>query len=230
MTRRVEAGPVLVTLGALLLLASLFLDWYEPGISAWEAFEVWDIVLLVLAVVCVVAGIGLAVPDLDIVDRRWLPWTAGAVTLIAVSQILDPPPAAAGQDPELGGILALVAALVMIAGGLLTFGRVGVSFTMEPRDPRRRVEAVDARGPADPPTDSHEAVPPPEPAAAPEPVAEEDRSAGSGRSQRLFARSKPAAAEDAPAEEPASVASETGATEPMPPTEGTEAPAAKKKR
>ena len=50
MTRRVEAGPVLVTLGALLLLASLFLDWYEPGISAWEAFEVWDIVLLVLAV------------------------------------------------------------------------------------------------------------------------------------------------------------------------------------
>lgn len=226
MTRRVEAGPVLVTLGALLLLASLFLDWYEPGISAWEAFEVWDVVLLVLAAVCVVAGIGLAVPDLDVVDRRWLPWAAGAVTLIAVSQILDPPPAAAGQDPELGGILALVAALVMIAGGLLTFSRVGVALTMEPRDPRRRVEAVDARGPADPPTDSHEAVRAPESAAE----AEEEPVAGSGRSQRLFARSKPAAAEDAPAEQPASVASETGATEPMPPTEGTEAPAAKKKR
>ena len=226
MTRRVEAGPVLVTLGALLLLASLFLDWYEPGISAWEAFEVWDIVLLVLAVVCIVAGIGLAVPDLDVVDRRWLPWAAGAVTLIAVSQILDPPPAAAGQDPELGGILALVAALVMIAGGLLTFSRVGVALTMEPRDPRRRVEAVDARGPADPPTDSHEAVPAPEPAAE----GEKEPAAGSGRSQRLFARSKPAAAEDAPAGEPATVASETGATEPMPPSEGTEAPAAKKKR
>ena len=36
--------------------------------------------------------------------------------------------------------------------------------------------------------------------------------------------------EDAPAEQPATVASETGATEPTPPTEGTEAPAAKKKR
>jgi len=220
MTRRVEAGPVLVTLGALLLLASLFLDWYEPGISAWEAFEVWDIVLLVLAAVCVVAGIGLAIPDLDVVDRRWLPWTAGAVTLIAVSQILNPPPAAAGQDPELGGILALVAALVMIAGGLLTFSRVGVSFTMEPRDPRRRVEAVDARGPADPPTDSHEPVP--------EPKADEPTE--SGRSQRLFARSRSAAAEDEPADQPASVASETGSTEPLPPTEGNEAPAAKKKR
>ena len=210
MTRRVEAGPVLVTLGALLLLASLFLDWYEPGISAWEAFEVWDIVLLVLAVVCIVAGIGLAVPDLDIVDRRWLPWTAGAVTLIAVSQILDPPPAAAGQDPELGGILALVAALVMIAGGLLTFGRVGVAFTMEPRDPRRRVEAVDARGPADPVTDSHEPVP------APEDGGRAPRVSG-GRSQRLFARSREPGGARRRRDEPAAVASETGATEPMPP-------------
>ena len=216
MTRRIEAGPVLVTLGAMLLLASLFLDWYEPGISAWEAFEVWDIVLLVLAVVCIVAGIGLAVPDFDVVDRRWLPWTAGIVTLIAVSQILDPPPAAAGQDPELGGILALVAALVMIAGGLLTFSRVGLAFTMEPRDPRRRVEAVDARGPADPPTDDNEAVP----AEAAEGKGEER-----GRSQRLFARSRPAA-EEAPAAAP--VASETGATEPMPPPEGNQPPGEKK--
>ena len=221
MTRRVEAGPVLVTLGALLLLASLFLDWYEPGISAWEAFEVWDIVLLVLAVVCIVAGIGLAVPDLDVVDRRWLPWAAGAVTLIAVSQILDPPPAAAGQDPELGGILALVAALVMIAGGLLTFSRVGVALTMEPRDPRRRVEAVDARGPADPVTESNEPVP------APEEEDEKTPRAG-GRSQRLFARSRDRAGEGT-ADEPAAVASETGATEPMPPTEGNEAAGENKK-
>jgi hypothetical protein len=110
----------------------------------------------------------------------------------------------------------------MIAGGLLTFGRVGVAFTMEPRDPRRRVEAVDARGPADPVTESNEAVPAPgaeqEPEAAPE----------GGRSQRLFARSRERAGKET-ADEPAAVASETGATEPMPPTEGTEAPGEKKK-
>ena len=99
MTRRIEAGPVLVTLGALLLLASLFLDWYEPGISAWEAFEVWDIVLLVLAVVCIVAGIGLAVPDFDVVDRRWLPWTAGDR---AHRGVADPRPAARGRGPGPG--------------------------------------------------------------------------------------------------------------------------------
>ena len=205
MTRRVEAGPILVTVGALLLLASLFMDWYTPGITAWEAFEVWDVVLLVLAVGCIIAGIGLAVPDLDVVDRRWLPWAAGAVTLIALSQILDPPPAAAGQDPEIGGIFALAGAAVMIAGGLLTFGRVGVAFTMEPRDPRQRVEAVDARRPADPVTDTHE------PVAAPRRAGGRRRSraeAEPGRAGRLFARSerKP----EPPAEDaPAAVSSET---------------------
>ena len=50
MTRRLEAGPLLVTLGALLLLVSLFLDWFAGGATAWQAFEVWDLVLFVLAV------------------------------------------------------------------------------------------------------------------------------------------------------------------------------------
>jgi len=216
MTRRVEAGPILVTVGALLLLASLFMDWYTPGITAWQAFEVWDVVLLVLSVGCIIAGIGLAVPDLDVVDRRWLPWAAGAVTLIALSQILDPPPAAAEQEPEIGGIFALAGAAVMIAGGLLTFGRVGVSFTMEPRDPRQRVEAVDARRPADPTTDAHEPV---VPAARPEPAADDPPAGEPGRAGRLFARAerKP----DPPAEDaPAAVSAETHATEPLAPEEG----------
>ena len=225
MTRRVEAGPILVTVGALLLLASLFMDWYTPGITAWQAFEVWDVVLLVLSVGCIIAGIGLAVPDLDVVDRRWLPWAAGAVTLIALSQILDPPPAAAGQDPELGGIFALVGAAVMIAGGLLTFGRVGLAFTMEPRDPRRRVAAVDARGPADPITDAHEPVAPAAAEDAPagaEPAAEKSGS-GSSRGGRLFARSE--RAPEPPAEDaPAAVSSETRATEPLPAEEGNDGP------
>ena len=33
MTRRLEAGPLLVTLGALLLLVSLFLDWFAGEID-----------------------------------------------------------------------------------------------------------------------------------------------------------------------------------------------------
>ena len=49
MTRRIEAGPVLVGLGAVVLLISLFLDWYQPGVTAWDAFEVLDLLLAALA-------------------------------------------------------------------------------------------------------------------------------------------------------------------------------------
>jgi hypothetical protein len=184
MTRRLEAGPLLVTLGALLLLVSLFLAWFEPEIDAWEAFEVWDVVLFVLALASIAAGLGLTTQDVDLVDRRFLPAAVAAVAAIVGSQIIDPPPAAAGQDPDIGAWLALGAALVMCLGALLTFGRVHLAFTVEGRDQRRHVPAVDARGPQEQTTDSQDAVVPDE----------------RGR-QRLFARERtpePAPAETAP--------------------------------
>ena len=177
MTRRLEAGPLLVTLGALLLLVSLFLDWYSPEIAAWEAFEVWDLVLFALALGSIAAGLGLTTQDVDLVDRRFLPAAVAAVAAIVASQIIDPPPAAAGQDPDVGAWLALGAAALMCVGAVLTFGRVRVALTVEGRDQRRHVAAVDARGPDEQTTDSHEPVAVPErqrlfarePATEPEP-------------------------------------------------------------
>ena len=161
MTRRLEAGPLLVTLGAVLLLVSLFLAWFTGEIAAWEAFEVWDLVLFVLALGAIAAGLGLTTQDADLVDRRFLPVAVAAVAVIVASQIIDPPPAAAGQDPDVGAWLALGAALVMCVGAVLTFGRVHLALTVEGRDQRRHVAAVDARGPQQT-TDSHEPVAPPE--------------------------------------------------------------------
>jgi hypothetical protein len=160
MTRRLEAGPLLVTLGALLLLVSLFLSWYTGEVSAWQAFEVWDLVLFVLALASFAAGLGLTTPDVDLVDRRFLPAAVAAVAVIVASQIIDPPPAAPGQDPDTGAWMALGGALVMCLGAVLTFGRVHLALTVEGRDQRRHVSAVDARGPADPTTESHEPVTP----------------------------------------------------------------------
>jgi len=160
MTRRLEAGPLLVTLGALLLLVSLFLSWFDPEISAWEAFEAWDLVLFVLALGSIAAGLGLTTQDVDLVDRRFLPAAVAAVAVIVASQIIDAPPAAVGQDPETGAWLALGSALLMCLGALLTFGRVHLALTVEGRDQRRHVPAVDARGPQEPTTDSREAVVP----------------------------------------------------------------------
>jgi cell division septation protein DedD len=179
MTRRLEAGPLLVTLGALLLLVSLFLSWFDPDISAWEAFEAWDLVLFVLALASIAAGLGLTTQDVDLVDRRFLPAAVAAVAAIVASQIIDPPPATAGQDPETGAWLALGSALLMCLGALLTFGRVHLALTVEGRDQRRHVPAVDARGPQEPTTDSHEAVVP-------------------DKRQRLFARERTAEPEIAP--------------------------------
>ena len=56
--RSIEAGMLLIGAGAILLFVSLFLEWYEPGIDAWEIFEVWDLVLALLAVTALVAVAG----------------------------------------------------------------------------------------------------------------------------------------------------------------------------
>jgi hypothetical protein len=179
MTRRLEAGPLLVTLGALLLLVSLFLDWFAGGATAWEAFEVWDLVLFVLALAVAASGIGLMSPDLEVIDRRVLPYAIAAMAVIVAAQIVDPPPAVAGQDPDTGAWLALASVIVMCAGGLLTYGRVRVAFTVEEREAAQRVSAVDARGPADPTTENHPIVVPDDEEAP------ADRPAG-----RLFTRTR----------------------------------------
>jgi hypothetical protein len=196
MTRRLEAGPLLVTLGALLLLVSLFLNWFSGEITAWEGFEAWDLVLFVLALGAIAAGMGITTQEVDAVDRRLLPAAVVAVAVIVASQILDPPPAATGQDPEIGAWLALGAALLMCLGALLTYSRVHVALMVEGREPRRRrVAAVDARGPADPTTDNIPAV------------RSEEHESGGGR---LFARGKRAEADGEAATVPAEGADPAG--------------------
>ena len=66
MSRRFEVGPILVALGAIVLLVSLFLDWYG-ALTAWEAFEVVEVLLGSLAVIALVIAVGQLVPDLEYV-------------------------------------------------------------------------------------------------------------------------------------------------------------------
>jgi hypothetical protein len=150
MTRRIEAGPVLVGLGALILLISLFLDWYQPAVTAWDAFEVLDLLLAALAIAALVAAVGAIRPEATVVERHWLPAIVAAITIIVVAQILNPPPVLVDGDLDTGAWLALGAAIVMCLGTLLTLGRVSFALTVEGRDTRRRVSAVDHR--ADDPT------------------------------------------------------------------------------
>lgn len=144
MIRRFEMGPVLVALAALLLLVSLFLEWYGP-LSAWDAFEVVDVLLAALAVAALIGGIGTLVPDLAYVERRWLPLIVLAVAVLVAAEIVDPPPAAADLTADVGAWIGFAAAIAMLIGGVLSVGRVSLSVSVEGRDTRERVSAVDER-------------------------------------------------------------------------------------
>ncbi len=189
MPRRIEIGPALAALGALLLLVSLFLDWFGAR-TGWGAFELLDLVLAALAVVALVtAGAALAGGGAGDGwgDTRWLPGL-GLVAVVAVAaQLLEPPPAVDG-DPDTGAWLALAGAVLLLLGGVLEAASISISVQVrEGRARRRRVSAVDRRAPG--------AV------AAPGPASEEDDDeptvATAGRVP--FVDRRPGAAPPAPA-------------------------------
>ena len=144
--RRFEIGPLIVAVGSLVLLVSLFLDWYGD-LSAWGAFEVTDVLLAALALAALVAAVGLIAPELGFLDRRWLLASVFAITILVVAAILSPPPSVGGADPQTGAWIGFAAALVMLAGAVLSLGRVSFSVAIEGREPRQRVSAVDHRPP-----------------------------------------------------------------------------------
>lgn len=171
--RNSEAGLLLVALGALLLLVSLFLEWYEPGIEAWDVFEVWDLVLAALAIAALVAvasrmGYGPARPNV------WLFAPAAVALVVVIAALLDHPPAAdaPGNDPGTGLWLALVASLLMVAGTVLALARISVALNMGDAGPavtpgrrfgRDRSAAYDPGVVAPPPPPPVAGTPPTEP-------------------------------------------------------------------
>ena len=143
--RRFEIGPLIVAVGSLVLLVSLFMDWYA-GESAWGAFEVADVLLAALAIAALVAALGQIAEEIAVLDRGWLLPVVLAAALLVIAELLSPPPVVGGADPQEGAWLAFGAALVMLLGTVLSLGRVSFSFAIEGREPRR-VAAVDHRPP-----------------------------------------------------------------------------------
>ncbi len=126
------------------MLVSLFMEWYGP-LTAWEAFEVVEVLLLVLAVAALVVAAGLLLPDLEYLVRRWLPAIVLAVAVLVASQIIDAPPAAGEDSLDSGAWFAFGGALVMLSGAVLTFGRVSFALAVEGREVREHVPVVDHR-------------------------------------------------------------------------------------
>ena len=153
--RRFDIGPLIVAVGSLVLLVSLFMNWYA-GETAWGAFEVADVLLAALALAALLAALGQIAEEIAVVDRGWLPAIVLSSALLVIAEILSPPPAVGGADPQEGAWIAFAAALVMVVGTVLSLGRVSFSFAIEGREPRQRVAAVDHRPP---PTEAGAPVP-----------------------------------------------------------------------
>ena len=144
MTRRFDIGPFVLALGALLLLVGLFLDWF-PELSAWDLFEITDLLLAALAIAAIVGAVGLLTPEADYIDKRYLPWIAGAAFVLVTAQVLDP--IDADVDRKLGLWLSFAGTILMVGGTVLSLSRVSFAVAVEGRDRRRRVAAVDHRPP-----------------------------------------------------------------------------------
>jgi hypothetical protein len=127
--RRVSIGPVVASIGALLLIVSLFLDWYTD-ITGFTVFEFIDLLLVLLALATIASLTG----DLGLPGPRPSREVSLAVAiftvLVVASQVINDPPAVAGSsgpDKEIGIWLALGGSALMVAGALLGYARISLA-------------------------------------------------------------------------------------------------------
>jgi hypothetical protein len=139
---RFDAGTGLVAVGAVLLLVSLFIDWYDPGGDAWAVFESLD-VLLAGAAVC---GLLAVAPRFGTGGLgRALPLISGIAFAIVLVQLIDPPPVVSDSSLATGAWLALAATATMTLGAILGAASISVTVDVRGRERRRRTAAIDAR-------------------------------------------------------------------------------------
>ncbi len=145
---QIPIGPLVAAVGAILLIVSLFLDWYEE-LAGFTVFEFIDLLLVGLAVVTLVALAG----AMGLIRSPIGPGVPLAVAvlalLIVLSQVVNDPPAVAGPngaDQDTGIWLALAGAALMVVGAVLSTARIAIA--VEPRGGgvRTRDDAEPAQG------------------------------------------------------------------------------------
>jgi hypothetical protein len=133
---QVPIGPLVGTIGAILLVVSLFLDWYEQ-VTGFTVFEFLDLLLVLMALATIASlagGLGLVRPAVS-------PGVSLAVAIFTVlvvgSQVINDPPAVAGSagpGKDIGIWLALGGSALMVAGALLGYARISLAVEARRRD------------------------------------------------------------------------------------------------
>ncbi|MGH2744123.1 MAG: hypothetical protein ACRDN8_16930 [Thermoleophilaceae bacterium] len=139
---QLAVGPLVAAVGAVLLIVSLFLDWYET-FTGFTIFEFLDLLLVLLALATIASlagGLGLVKPAVS-------PGLSLAVAiftvLVVLSQIVNDPPAVIGPGPDkdIGIWLALSGSALMVVGAVLGYAHISLALETRPR------ERGDQRGP-----------------------------------------------------------------------------------
>jgi hypothetical protein len=139
MPERLDGSRLIAALGAVILLVSLFLNWFKPELTAWTVFEFVDLLLAALAVATLLGVFAQAVPSAGMKVPSWAasPWIGLIALLLVVVTLVNHPPAAVGRDLDTGVWVGLAGAILMALGGLLGFGRVSLVITRSERRYRR---------------------------------------------------------------------------------------------
>ena len=152
-------GPLVAALGAVLLIASLFTDWYE-GITGFTVFEFNDLLLVGLALVT----LAVLAASMRLLRASVPPGVALAVAVLALlvvlSQIVNDPPAVVGdngREQDTGIWLSLVGTFLMVAGSVLSTVRLAIAVEPRHRGPTGATRVDEA------PTVRDEPPPPPRP-------------------------------------------------------------------
>src|SRR4051794_4496536 len=119
--RRLRVGEWIVGASGLLLLVSLFLHWYgDPSETAWEAFSVLDLILVLLALAAISVPVVTAthrVPALPLAIETLTALFGLVGVLLVLIRVLNLPGEAGGR--EIGLWIGLIATLGIVAGALV---------------------------------------------------------------------------------------------------------------
>jgi hypothetical protein len=146
MPERIDGGRALAALGAIVLIVSLFLHWFKPALTAWDVFEVFDLLLTFLALVVIVHAVpalGRAVHAPEEPSGLFL-WIGVAALVIVAAALINHPPAASGLSLAFGAWLGFAGAALMAIGGILSAARISIVVAFAPR-PRRATPPRESR-------------------------------------------------------------------------------------
>jgi hypothetical protein len=129
MPQRFDGGVALAAIGAMLLFVSLFLDWFEPGGTAWTVFELNDLVLAALALSTLLIAALTLLADVPQPPTGSIPYAGAGAMIIVAGTLIQHPPSALHSSPQVGAWLALVAAAMIVAGGILRCARISIVVT-----------------------------------------------------------------------------------------------------